>query len=95
MSCNPALRLGFSFCQSGSSCSGLLVSWHPGQISDSPSTAPWRCMDHIYIRAHIYIYLYHDNTRLSLPEVGHDCERLSLEARMIWEGKVSDPNAGI
>lgn len=27
-SCNPTLQLGFSFCQNGSSCSGLLMSWH-------------------------------------------------------------------
>lgn len=100
MSCDLVLQLGFSFCQNGSSCSGLLMSWHIGDIRQARQveySTKARCIDHLHTRSHIYthtqLYLYLVNTRLSLPEVGHDCERLSLEARMIWEESLRS-NAG-
>lgn len=84
MSCDLVLQLGFSFCQNGSSCSGLLMSWHIEDIRQVEHSTKARCIDHLHTRTHIYtyihtqLYLYLVNTRLSLPEVGHDCVRLSL-----------------
>lgn len=98
VSCNPALQLRFSFLPKW-----LILLWIAGVL------APWRdryqaCSStapgplhrrRTYIRTHINdIYLYPVNTRLSRLEVGHDCERLSPEARIIWDESLR-PNAGI
>lgn len=56
MSCDLVLQLGFSFCQNGSSCSGLLMSWHIGDIRQVEHSTKARCIDHLHTRSHTYIY---------------------------------------
>lgn len=64
MSCNPTLQLGFSFCQSSSSCSGLLMSWHPGEISGRAEHSTGALhRPYTYVHKHTtYIYIYISTT---------------------------------
>lgn len=97
MSCDLVLQLGFSFCQNGLILlwiADVLAYWRyrAGRAQHQQGTLH-RPYTYTHTKIYTQLYLYLVNTRLSLPGVGHDCERLSLEARLIWEESLRS-NAG-